>query len=221
MNILFVNKNDISPQRGGIERITEVLSTYFIDIYKYKCFLSYYYDLDNNFQQSYFCSRDKLLYGKEEFQLLKFISRHEIDVVIVQQLPELVQLLSQIRNCTNRNYRIFYVQHDYLSVNLTNSNYNYITFLCKYGSTQEKIKSYLKLMFFFIYSRYTKYILINKIRPACDIADKIIILSSKFLPYGKNIIGEKNLHKVYSIGNCLTFKDSYKKEYLYKKRRKY
>lgn len=48
MNILFINDNNISPQCGGIERITDVLAQYLEGGYDDKCFLAYYKDLPLN-----------------------------------------------------------------------------------------------------------------------------------------------------------------------------
>ncbi|CDB83987.1 glycosyltransferase group 1 family protein [Bacteroides clarus CAG:160] len=204
MNILFINDNNISPQCGGIERITDVLAQYLEGGYDDKCFLAYYKDLPFKSVSNSFCLYEKLIHGSEYKQLVDIIKRYNINNVIVQQLPELMISLKSINKELGGKFQLIYVQHDYLSSNLTESIYNYICFLWKYGKFSERIKSFIKMIIFPFYKIYSKILLYNKFYPAFCAADRIVLLSDKFIPYGKRLIGDYNLHKISVIGNCLT-----------------
>lgn len=203
-NILFINENDISPQRGGIESITTTLVQELIKKNKYRFHLAYYKDIDESFIRPFFNTRTKLSRREGSKQLSDLILKNNINTIIIQQLPMAVEILQRVIDKERRHIDVIYVQHDYLSNSLIRSIKNYMLFLLKNGSGIERAKASVKLALFPLYSFYIQKYLRHKIGTACTYADKIVILSQRFRLPGQKYIRKENIHKVTAIGNCLT-----------------
>lgn len=203
-NILFINENDISPQRGGIESITTTLVQELIKKNKYRFHLAYYKDINKSFIRPFFSTRTKLSRREGSKQLSDLILKNNINTIIIQQLPMAVEILQRVIDKKQRHIDVIYVQHDYLSNSLIRSIKNYMLFLLKNGSGIEKAKAIAKLVSFPLYSLYIQKYLRHKIGTACTYADKIVILSQRFRLSGEKYIRKENMQKVTAIGNCLT-----------------
>lgn len=203
-NILFINENDISPQRGGIESITTTLVQELIKKNKYRFHLAYYKDINKSFIRPFFSTRTKLSRREGSKQLSNLILKNNINTIIIQQLPMAVEILQRVIDKKQRHIDVIYVQHDYLSNSLIRSIKNYMLFLLKNGSGIEKAKAIAKLVSFPLYSLYIQKYLRHKIGTACTYADKIVILSQRFRLSGEKYIRKENMQKVTAIGNCLT-----------------
>lgn len=85
MNVLFYTTYDVSPEKGGTERITSTIAKGLSSIYDVKCFLSYSTEIEPVFERTKFVDRIILL-NQDTFvsDLRKFIVDNNIDIVINQ-----------------------------------------------------------------------------------------------------------------------------------------
>lgn len=201
MNVLFVTKKDSSLLLGGIELITAKIATHLFTFYQYNCSLVYWDDISS-----------ELVYKscwKERYKFQDLIINEEIikskkyDAIIVQQVPDAIFYLKQYIYDNGLSTKLIYVQHDCLSINQSLSKKHSLIYRLK----RNKFHSLKELMFLILFPFYayvSEYRLIKNFRPAFDMADQVVILSNRFLSYGKKIIGKKNLSKVVAIENFLT-----------------
>lgn len=205
MNILFVSVNEITKvKRGGISVMTGLLAESFVYNYGCKCFLAYLNRCPPALEPLFFNGSYQLLPGQEETVLTEVLKREAIDVVIVQQMPDVAVIVRRIIKHLKSLCRIVYVQHDFLSRYEGRSVWNYLKFSFRYGDVIPRLKACIKITCFPLYRLYCEYVMKKQIGSACDAAEQIVVLSSHFLEYGYRFIGKKNLSKVGAIGNCLT-----------------
>lgn len=106
MNILFHNSSDVSPIKGGTERITDSL----VQGFKAKghhCFLTYETEIDPKMPKTAFDAKLNIFTGSLE----KFIVDHAINVVIIQKMTRLTKDFYEIRQRNGLHYQILSVLH--------------------------------------------------------------------------------------------------------------
>lgn len=205
MNILFISLNEITKvKRGGISVMTGLLAERFTQDYGCKCFLAYSNCCPSTLEPLFFNGSYPLVPGQEEIVLTEVLEKEAIDVVIVQQMPDVAVIVYRIVKQLKSSCRLVYVQHDFLSRYEARSAWNYLTFSIRHEDIVSRLKAGIKMACFPVYWMYHEYGMRKRIGRACDAADRIVVLSSRFLEYGNKFIGKKNLLKVEAIGNCLT-----------------
>ncbi len=219
MNILWINERNISRDCGGIESITLSLA----DIFKtkgIKSHLCYFKSVGIYDDSNIFSSKFQLsLKENIETKLYNIIRDNQITLVLIQQFPDIVPKIANIRNKLPNPLKIIYIQHDYLSVNLSKSVKNYIKFNLKIGSLKEKIKSSIKILFWKYYYRNSLSKVRSKFLPAFKGCDKIVVLSSRFIPNFVEIYGSGLESKLTAISNCLTLDYYFDIKELWKKKK--
>lgn len=218
-NILFVNTREVSKVRGGIGVMTTLLTENLINVYQCHCFLAYQEACPSGIQLTFFHHSYQLPENDQEVCLSEILIKHEIDTVIIQQMPEIAHMVREIVNHSRNSCQIIYVQHDFLSKYQLKSAKNYLKFLLSYENKGNKLKLAIKICLFPLYGYYYEYLLKKQLGQGFNAADKIVILSARFLQYGKKMITQKNLHKVKAIGNCLTLDCFYDPKKLYDKKK--
>ena len=205
MNILFYSPFDVSPEKGGTERITVSVSDALREIYGHKCFLAYGVDIDEKYKKTFFDGKIKIPYNADVDLVKMAISSFKIDVVIIQGA---FNLTPKFRNCIVNNShikilfvhhfepgweRFFFTKHDAL-VDVKESR-----------NIKEFIKKTLKVIFF----RHFKAKYDGKIslayKRAYDNADNVVLLSKNFFSMFQHECGALNCDKMVAIPNMLSF----------------
>lgn len=103
MNILFYTLYEVSPQKGGTERITSTISKILKEKYKHKCYSIYSIPLSNNYIKTSFDQKEQISFN-EHFKenIYKFINQNKIDFVINQGVFIHTKALKQAVNRTER-----------------------------------------------------------------------------------------------------------------------
>lgn len=201
MNVLFVTNRNSSLFIGGIELITIRIATHLSTLYQYNCYLAYSSDIPSDLV--YQSCWEKNFNFHDVVLNEDFIKKENIGAIIVQQVPYVISGLRKLIDENKLSVKLIYMQHDCLSVNQKVSVKHTLTHRLK-RKKYLGFKELLCLTLFPIYIYIAECRLINRLSPAFNSADRIVILSQRFLSYGSKIIGKKNLHKVRAIANFLT-----------------
>ena len=191
MNVLFVTPSAVIPQNGGIERITHSVSDALTDLYGYKC---YFLNLTED------C---------EEKHIVQLLNEWQINVVIAQGADKRISnLLPVIRLAIQQiNHRVVLVfaYHINPGVELTQMDFGVLWNRIIHGSNLPSNCKQLgmQLLFPFIQRGMRRH-LKHKYKLPYDMADKIVLLSPRFIPeYQYYSEGAKE--KFTAIPNMLSF----------------
>ena len=207
MDILWINQRNVARECGGIESITLTLASEFskAGIISH---LAYYEDNDFETKENVFVTRTHISEICKLQQYAEIINKG-IDYVLIQQVPKDIWCIRTLLDRLNSSAKIIYIQHDYLSRNLSDSVKNYVIFNCRYCTGINKLKAFIKLITWPLYWSNAFKNLKKNYKVAFNQSDAIVILSEKFLQGGQALIGRENMSKVVAIGNCLTLPYTY------------
>lgn len=209
MNVLFYTTYDVSPQKGGTERITSTISA---ELRKngIRCFLAYDCDIEKNYIKTPFDGKAKI--GKLNKQcnlnkLQNFILLNDIDYVIIQGLFTKTAIIRKLL-CNHKNIHIIFVHHFNPGAEETFMSYHSILNRLKSGS-ENKFKCYAKLLLLPILK--IRYVLklhkdYNKTYKA---ADKVVLLSKGFINDFVKYARIDDTIKFHIIHNALSFNTFY------------
>lgn len=108
LNILFLTYHEVTPQKGGIERMTDVVVNNLLNREGFYCYSAYYYP--NKLEHTIFSDKLCLERGNEYKQLEHFIAHNKINVLVNQQIYTLDNVLAKLNKCYSVRY--IYFQHD-------------------------------------------------------------------------------------------------------------
>ena len=206
MNILFINDDDIDPERGGIKRSTHILARTLMDRYHLKCYLAYIRGFPGCPTLAF---DDKIQIPDEDgsSRLEEFIVRHEIDIIILQKtLPKKYGVLPALEKVAAAGRsKLIYVLHfspghkilDLAPVNIVN-NIRYAR------SWIYKAVNLGKL------ATYPAYRSIKRRRLRLDYQrnylrfDRIVLLSQSYIPDYARLAGLAERRKLAAIGNPIS-----------------
>ena len=205
MNILFYSPFDVSPEKGGTERITISVSEALRQMYGHKCFLAYGVEIDGKYEKAYFDGRVKIPYDANIELLKDAITNFEIDVVIIQGAFNLVP---KFRNCIGKDshIRILFVHHFEPGWERF-----FFTIHDAVGDVRESrtLKEFLRKTMKVIFYRHFKAKHDRKVslyyKRAYDNADNIVLLSKNFFKMFQKECGAPNCDKMIAIPNMLSF----------------
>jgi glycosyltransferase involved in cell wall biosynthesis len=206
MNILFVYSSEISPEEGGVQRVTSFLGDYF----EKQNNIVYYLSLDKNETQikrnskQYFLPFATDLYNKENISFyIDFVKSKEIDIIINQAAlgGNMARFCAYAKLACNA--KIISVIHNSLLgnvVNFTNShgkqlNKIPIPFLIKILDTRP-LKAVLKFVYIFKYKRAYTF--------TYDNSDKVVLLSKGFYDELRTFVPYCDSNKICAIPNPCT-----------------
>lgn len=199
MNILFFYTETIDPLNGGVERVTYVLSEYFIKKGHNVYLLGFHENSVSLKHQSYLPDSNHLNSKNNIKFLNNFIIENKINIII-NQGALLEESVSFINSVKNKDVKIFSVIHNSLLSTINNIHIVYESIL------KQKHLGYLvniiKISFFKKLIRYV-YIL-KKRRHYKNLLEndgKLVLLSDTYFSELSTIIGEFNQNKVVAIPN--------------------
>ena len=82
LNILFLTYHEVTPQKGGIERMTDVVVNDLLNREGFYCYSAYYYP--NELEHTIFSDKLCLEWGNEYKQLARFVADNKINVLVNQ-----------------------------------------------------------------------------------------------------------------------------------------
>ncbi|MBO4588377.1 MAG: glycosyltransferase [Bacteroidales bacterium] len=207
MNILFITNKKINPIIGGIERSTETLASALSKSYGHKCHSAYTQRIEAEpwaYGKEYLLSK-----GQESNQLTKIIHDANIDVIIAQGSDDAVtRLVKNIRHSSNskKGCTFIYSFRGMPGFEIANPLPKVLFFrLIHRQNTVQNIKNLAigilnpiahKLFILFLRKKY---------RPAYDNADKVVLLSNRYIDDYAKYAGVKNDGRICSINNSLVF----------------
>lgn len=209
MNILFVTKDYVNPQCGGIDRITYVLATE-LKHRGHTC-MSAYLDSKNPLraEDSVFIEEVLLKRETHDRQVFDLIESQKIDFIVVQGVDSVMNqeliLLRGVINKQQRHVPIFFVFHQMPGFELCPMDVAYLVHQIFGKSWKKYIKQLiLQIVLYINISPLQKY-LSKKYNIPYRNADKIILLSPSYMDGFNALVGETDLSKYIAIPNMLTF----------------
>lgn len=221
MNILFINDDDIDPERGGVKRSTHILARTLMDRYHLKCYLAYIRGFPEC-RTLAFDDKIQILDKDGSIRLEDFIVRHEIDIIILQKmLPKKYGVLSALEKvAAARRSKLIYVLHfspdheilDLAPVNIVN-NIRYarswiykavnLGKLAAYPAYRSIKRCCLRLDYKRNYRRF----------------DRIVLLSQSYIPNYARLAGLAEYRKLVAIGNPISSDTPVSREEISRKER--
>lgn len=200
MNILFITRHQVTPLKGGIERITDIIVNALPR--KYKCYSAYM--IPTSLKQTCFVGSINITHTSIYSTLENYILSNNIDLIVNQQCPEITKHLAKIRKKTH--VRVYYFQHDKISDPWSAQKLSFRYALRLQLNKREKVILLVKYhgyIFYRLTKRLYDYIRYKKIYQS---SDGIILLTSRYIKQYLNTINKKrdNKNKIFIINNCVT-----------------
>lgn len=191
MNILFITPSEVQPLNGGIERITSSLAKILQEEYAYSCHFM------------------NLVSGCRKEQLEDEIKQQHIDIIIAQgadkRIANLLPTLREIVDGLERKVSLLFVFHSNPGVELATMDYGALWNRILRGIDRSASLKQLgwQLMHPFVEKRMIVH-LKKKYRVPYDYADRIVLLSKRFIPEYQSFSGGDTSHFL-AIPNMLSF----------------
>ena len=206
MNILFINNFDVSPNTGGVNRITYTLSRKFKEAYKAGCFLGFFED---NVPPADFDAKIKLSKPFNHAQFEEFLLKYKIDVVQINFLKKYnTGAIPHIYGVAHKNnIRVISCFHMSPGFELfTYSNLAKTVFAIRHRKDVGAELRKLLICWIAPFIKHISHLLLRpKYRTQYLNCDKVVVLSPGYVkPYAKQA-GAKSTDKICAIGNALTF----------------
>lgn len=206
MNILFVYNGPIIPEFGGIERVTSVLTDFFIS----KGITVHYLSLEKcNETSRQFCLPTPLDIYSEENQLFfsQLLDKNKIDIIINQSgLNPKVSRFCYL--CKSRNIKLISVIHSSLLAVIKNYSISYFEKYNKYHLSFLLPLTNLWIVKKFILFLYKiKYK--NHYKELYQYSDKIVLLSKGYIPELSFFLPKIDFNKVTAIPNPTSFNSNH------------
>lgn len=196
MNILFITQHQVTSQKGGIERITDIVTKSLPS--KYTCFSAY--QIPTDLTPTEFVSAIHLVSNKEYELLKEFITNNNIDIIINQQCLQLDKVLYKLKR--ELNFKSFFFQHDVISEPWKAQKRD-----LKYSlALNFKPSLFLKYHLFTIYRLTKKIVDYIRYKQIYLNNNGVLILSNKYKRLFLQTIGatEDSAKKISIINNCIT-----------------
>ncbi len=208
MNVLFVNNYDVSPNSGGVNRVTYTLSRMLKGHHQVNCFLAFFED-NPVVPVADFDAKIKLSLPFNAHLFEEFLQHNKIDVVQINFLKKYnVSHIPAIYNVAGRNnipvISCFHMCPGFELV--TYGSFSKLLYAFKSGQKiKEEFRNLLISKFYTLLKPFVRYLLRPKYRAQYLHSDAVVVLSPHYVaPYAK-LVGTKNVGKFHSIPNMLSF----------------
>lgn len=203
MNIMFYTSFEVSPQKGGTERITASIAMALQKYYDINCYSVYRVAIEPSFIRVPFIKSIKISnINKNSKALCDFIAENDIDIVINQGAFRLTKAMRTILNKFQGKHLIF-VHHFNPGAELNHMLTSNIIREIKNRKTI--IKNLIKLLLFPSRKWYFTHQLPLLYRQTYDNADRIVLLSPNFKKDFLAFAHIKEEDKIRTIPNALSF----------------
>ena len=191
MNILFITPSVVQPLNGGIERITYSISKVLEADYHYGCF---FWNLET---------------GGDVQQVESYIREQHIEIIVAQgadkRISRLLPSLRRFANHMDWKVSLLFVFHSNPGVELATMDYCcLLDRIFHKKDISANIKQLMWQLFLPLLRKGMLRHLAAKYRAPYEIADKVVLLSEKFIPDYCSIAG-CDMTKMTAIPNMLSF----------------
>lgn len=214
MNIAFYTAFEVSPQKGGTERITCSIAKGLKEYYNVNCYSIYSESINSVFKRYDFVDVFHLYNSKSSYSNLKlFFEYNKIDILVIQGA---FSLIKPFREILPKHIKIIFCHHF-----APGWEENFFTLRSTFNLINKKrdtSKQLFKLLFY-PFLKYKKNRCLHQMyNEAYQYADKIVLLSEKFkydfMSYG-NITDDSKfiaIHNALSFDNFFDISQYYKKQ---------
>lgn len=212
MNILFYTTYEVSPYKGGTERITSTLATTFEKQYSHNCFSMYNTSINANLQRTHFKKKYHVSLNNFENEFYLFLKENNIDIIINQGAFDLTKKMRSAINKYGRGKLITAHHFSPGSEELFFNRHN-----LRYSLKNKKIRLFIKEILFPLLRIIHNYKIKKSYLNAYNYSDCIVLLSEKFKNQFIKYSNIKSESKFYYIPNSLSFSSFYDMEAYEKK----
>lgn len=210
MNICFYTADEVSPTQGGTERITNTVAKNLTELYNCKCYSLYAIKAQNGIVSSVFVDSAMITdVKKHKSQLKEILEKWNIDIFINQGAFQLSSVFSEVLNERNASYA--FCHHFEPGWELNFLSFKGLVCKCKADPT---LKNFVKTCLYPFLAVRQKRTLPQAYNTTYQLADKVILLSRRFIPkfmkYGRICDNSK----FWVIHNSLSFDSFYDAEAL-------
>ena len=217
MNILFVTAYDVSPQKGGTERVIHSLSNGLCADFGVKCYLAYYDEIEKHYERTSFNGKIRLVSGKQIKLLSDSLISWKIDVILVEGLFNEVKRIRHLIEVQHLFCKLIFVHH--FSPGYEFHFYDFHRMLPRSRKWRDVMKSGMKIILYPCLRIYSKYEICRRYQNAYKYADRIVLLSRKHISAFRKV-GRINSETKFSvIHNMLSYNEFFKITDFHLKRR--
>lgn len=203
MNILFYTSYEVSPLKGGTERITATIATELQRRYNVKCFSIYNTSISPEFVRTGFVEAKQVPQNKAFIPFLyDFVRKYKIDIIVNQGAFGLALPMRQVLDKYKDKYLLMVHHFNPGAEEYFHSVHN-VVWQLKQGN--EVLKNMIKLFAFPILSLKKKRELHKIYHTAYECSDRVILLSEKFQDEFRQYANIKDVKKFRYIPNALSF----------------
>lgn len=221
MKLLYYTVSDVSPQKGGTERITDTLCEYFTSK-GIECFLAYTHELsDKLYASNCFVNRIQISETSDIRKVVEYLNTYKITNVIIQGSYTIIPLFRKAIDISGGSIQLLFVHHFNPGAETLFNNYDRKRIALKTSkTTKEKIINFLSIIKLPYTILYYNWFVRHYYKIAYEQTDKVVLLSKNFIPEWLAFTGQKDCSKFISIPNALTFSDYIGEEEIYNKKNK-
>lgn len=203
MNILFYTSYEVSPVKGGTERITATIATELQRSYHIRCYSVYKTSIPKEFERTEFVASEQITIGNSfEKTLYDFIKKYDIDLIINQGAFELALPIRHVLEHFRCKYLIT-VHHFNPGAEEHFFNLHHTFYLIK--KRKAVIKNSVKMLFYPVLKYLKKQKLHRMYHEAYQHSDRIVLLSDKFCETFREYARLEESDKLCFIHNALSF----------------
>lgn len=206
MNVLFYTVSDVSPQKGGTERITNTICTYLSDKLGVNCYLAYKTNLDIKYKPSEIFKKKININEKTSiYNIKQFLQENQISTIIIQGSYTIIPNFRKAIQVYELNCKLIFVHHFNPGAEIHFNNLSQKIIELKNSKGITRIIKFIKLiqlpLTILYYKIYVKYYY----RKTYLLSDYIVLLSNEFIKGWNKITGIKDTSKYKIIPNALSF----------------
>lgn len=205
MNILFYTSYEVSPLKGGTERITSTIAIGLQKEYHVKCYSIYSTSIAPEFERTKFTESQRISFDSSfEDTLYGFIKKHDIDIIVNQGA---FVFAKRMRAVLDRFEGKYLVTVHHFNPGAEENFLNIHGLLWNIKVKREMGKSLIKLATYPMAKLYRRHKYRKAYHDAYICSDKVVLLSKKFYEDFQQYAKLNNTEKLHCIHNALSFSE--------------
>lgn len=205
-NILFFNEFEVSPNFGGIERVTSSIAGALIKE-GYQVHSAYVDTIPQNYERTQFCSKFQIDI-KDISSFAKYLSTQDVNIIILQNTFKRFDYISKAINQCSHTIKKIFAHHM-----LPESEYSFLRFheykKSIFNSFFYYPRDILRLIKWTVNYPLFKHQWRNNYRKIYNKCDCIVLLSEEYIEDWKNFAKISSISKFKIIPNARTFDHSF------------
>ena len=203
LKVLFYTPNEVSPQKGGTERITASISFALQQYFGVECYSMYSFDIDSIYEKTPFKAKINIAnLKKEKERLYEFILNYDIDIIVNQGFFSYSSIFHEVLQEFNGKYLVF-VHHFNPGAEI-----NFLLFHAYWLELKQKKSVFKNIIKMAIYP-FRKFLFQKNLpiiyRNTYNMVDRFVLLSSHFIDDFVNFSSVKHTDKIRVIHNALSY----------------